>query len=279
MKELGYYNGKWGPLSEMVVPMNDRACYFGDGVYEAAVSRNNRIFTLDEHIDRMWRSASKLRMELPCSREEMAGILYDMLGKVEPGCYLLYWQVTRGTALRLHRFPQDAKSNLWITLKPMAEYKTGGSMRLITVEDTRFLHCDIKTINLLPNVMAAQRTYEAGCDECVFHRGDIVTEGAHSNISIIKDGRFITHPTDNFILPGITRMLLIESCGKLGIPVEEREFTLNELMTADEIVVSSTTQGGRGACAVDGKPVGGKAPELLASIQQVYLERYLRETE
>ena len=155
MKELGYYNGRWGALDEITVPMNDRVCYFGDGIYEAALSRGMKIFALDAHLDRLWSSAAKLKIELLCSREEMADILYDMLSRVEPGDYFVYWQVTRGTAPRNHCFPKEAKSNLWIMLKPSPEHKIGPALRMITIEDTRFLHCDIKTLNLLPNVMAA----------------------------------------------------------------------------------------------------------------------------
>ena len=127
--------------------------------------------------------------------------------------------------------------------------------------------------------MAAQKAEEAGCDECIFHRGDIVTECAHSNVSILKDGVFITHPTDHYILPGISRMHLIQECKRLGIPVDETPFTMKELYEADEIIVSSSTKLIVRACELEGKPVGGKAPELFKKLQDAYLERFQRETE
>ena len=144
-------------------------------------------------------------------------------------------------------------------------------IKLITVEDTRFFHCDIKTLNLIPNVMAAQLTKEAGCDEAVFPRGDRVTECAHSNVSIIENGVFVTAPTDNLILPGIARANLIKACRALGIPVSETPFTLDRLMNADEVIVSSSGSFCLSASHIDGRPVGGKRGDLLEALR-VYLE-------
>lgn len=279
MKVLGYYNGVCGPLEEMTVPMNDRACYFGDGVYEAAMARNGVIFGLDEHMDRLFNSAGLLDIQIPYTKKELADILYDLLGKMDDSEVFIYWQISRGTAMRKHEFPEaGVTANLWITMKPGSCKEPDSSLKLITVEDTRFFHCNIKTLNLLPNVMASQKAVAAGCDEVVFHRGDIVTECAHSNVSILKDGVFKTHPTDHFILPGITRMHLIQECKKLLIPVDETPFTLEELFDADEIIVSSTSKLCSAACELDGKPVGGKDTALLRKLQESYYKRYLETT-
>ena len=279
MKVLGYYNGVCGPLEEMTVPMNDRACYFGDGVYEAAMARNGVIFGLDEHMDRLFNSAGLLDIQIPYTKKELADILYDLLGKMDDSEIFIYWQISRGTAMRKHEFPEaGVTANLWITMKPGSCKEPDSSLKLITVEDTRFFHCNIKTLNLLPNVMASQKAVAAGCDEGVFHRGDIVTECAHSNVSILKDGVFKTHPTDHFILPGITRMHLIQECKKLLIPVDEIPFTLEELFDADEIIVSSTSKLCSAACELDGKPVGGKDTALLRKLQESYYKRYLETT-
>ncbi|MDR0689308.1 MAG: aminotransferase class IV [Spirochaetaceae bacterium] len=266
MEALGYYNGTWGPLDEMTVPMNDRGIYFGDGVYDAAICVNRVIFTLDEHVDRFFTSAGLLEIQPSCSKEELKALLRDLVQKVDRQPLLAYWQWTRGTSRRDHTFP-SGPSNLLITLKPIAVPDIYRKIRLITGEDTRFLHCNIKTLNLIPNVLAAQRAKERGCKETVFHRGEIVTEGSHSNIHILKGGAFITHPADNLILRGIARSHLLGACKKLGVPVEERPFTLGELFDADEIIVSSTSTMGLSAEAVDGKPAGGKAPELLKKLQ------------
>ena len=277
MDALGYYNGKWGPLDEMTVPMNDRGCYFGDGVYDAAGAANGVIFTLDEHVDRFFSSAKLLEIKLSYTKEELKKILNEMLSKMDKGEYIVYWQATRGTGRRNHVFP-DGPSNLWIIIKRIAIPDLSKKVKLITVEDTRFLICNIKTINLIPNVIAAQRALEAGCHEAVFHRGETVTECSHSNIHIIKNGTFITHPADNLILQGIARDHLVLVCGRLGIPVEERGFTLTELFEADEVLVSSTSTFGLCADTIDGKNVGGKAPLLLKKIQDEVMREFFEAT-
>lgn len=277
MKDLGYYNGKIGLIDEMTIPMNDRACVFGDGIYDATYSRNHIIYNLKEHVDRFFSSAAKLRMEPPCTKEELSTLLSDLVKMVDDGDQFVYFQITRGTAARNHAFP-DTKSNLWVMLRPAKIKNNRPPIKLITVEDTRFFHCDVKTLNLIPSVMAAQLTKEAGCDEAVFHRGDRVTECAHSNVSIIENGVFVTAPTDNLILPGIARANLIKACHALGIPVSETPFTLDRLMKADEIIVSSSGSFCLSASHIDGIPVGGGAPELLEKLR-VYLETdFINET-
>ncbi|MBQ5905363.1 MAG: aminotransferase class IV [Clostridia bacterium] len=279
MKNLGYYNGNYGEIEEMSIPMNDRVCYFGDGVYDATYSRNYKIFALDEHIDRIYNSASLLNINITETKDEMKAILQEMVDKMDSGENFVYWQVTRGTAKRNHAFPENEKTNLWITISPKDIVDTYKKIKLITMEDTRFFHCNIKTLNLIPSVMASEKAKQAGCDETVFHRGERVTECAHSNVHIIKDGAFVTAPTDNLILPGIARAHLIKACKKLGIPVSEVPYTVDELMNADEIIVSSSGSLCLAAEEIDGKRVGGKAPELLKKLQDEVLREFIEETD
>ncbi|MCR3760169.1 D-amino acid aminotransferase [Clostridium felsineum] len=279
MKNLGYYNGEYDLVENMKVPMNDRVCYFGDGVYDATYSKNHKIFALDEHIDRFYNSAGLLRIKIPYTKDELKELLKEMVKKVDDDEQFVYWQVTRGTGMRNHAFPsEDVKANLWIILKPLKIKDMSKKLKLITLEDTRFLHCNIKTLNLLPSVIAAQKTEEAGCQEAVFHRGDRVTECAHSNVSIIKDGILKTAPTDNLILPGIARAHLIKMCKRFEIPVNETAFTLKELMEADEVIVTSSGQFCMATSEIDGKPVGGKAPEIIKKLQEGLLNEFLEET-
>lgn len=269
MQNLGYYNGKIGPLEDMTVPMLDRVCFFGDGVYEATCSRNHIVFALDEHIDRFYNSAGLIGIRVPCAKAELRALLGDLVRRVDSDQQFVYWQVTRGTAPRQHAFPAaDVPANLWVTLTPGKLKDLHRRIRLITQEDTRFLHCNIKTLNLLPSVLAAQKAAEAGCDEAVLHRGDRVTECAHSNVSILQNGILKTAPTDHYILPGIARAHLIAACKAHCIPVDETPFTLAELMAADEVIVTSSTGLCLAACEIDGRPVGGRAPELLRTLQQ-----------
>ena len=277
MENLGYYNGKYDLIENMVIPFDDRSHYYGDGVYDATCARNGVIFNLDEHVERFFNSAGLLKIEIPHTKEEIREILTDMVSKVDSETNFVYWQVTRATAPRKHVFP-DKKANFWIMVRPEKIGDPGKLLKLITVEDTRFLHCNIKTLNLIPNVMAAQQTKEAGCDECVFHRGERVTECAHCNVGMLKDGKFITPPTDHYILPGISRAHLIKMSKKLGIPVDETTFTVKELMEADEVIVSSSSNFCLTACEIDGIKVGGKAPELLHKLQEALLQEYLNAT-
>lgn len=278
MKTLGYYNGKYGELEEMSIPMNDRVCWFGDGVYDAGPSRNYKIFAIDEHIDRFFNSAGLLDIEMPVTKEELKELLQEMVNKMDTGNLFVYYQVTRGTGVRNHAYTKGP-GNLWIMLKP-AEISDGiEPIKLITVEDTRFLHCNIKTLNLIPSCVATEKAKKAGCQEAVFYRaGGRVTECAHSNVHIIKDGKLVTAPTDNLILPGIARAHLISMCKKLGISVSETPYTLKELFKAEEVLVTSSSNLCLHACEIDGKPVGGKNPELLEKIRSALLGEFYEKT-
>ncbi len=278
MKELGYYNGRIGELNEMMVPMNDRACWFGDGVYEAGMCRNYHIFTLDEHVNRLYRSASMLEIQIPVSKQELKDLLNNLVLKMDTGNLLVYCQVTRGGGPRSHAFP-DGPANLWITLRPKELNPDMEPVSLITGEDTRFFHCNIKTLNLIPSVMANEKARRAGCYEHVFYRpGGRITECSHSNVHIIKDGVFYTAPLDNLILPGIARAHLISACCRLGIPVHETPYLLEDLMNADEIITSSSTAPCVRACRVDGKDAGMKRPDLYNALHEAIFNEYYKET-
>jgi len=278
LKELGYYNGRIGELNEMMVPMNDRACWFGDGVYEAGMCRNYHIFTLDEHVDRLYRSAVMLEITVPVSMQELKALLNDLVLKMDTGNLVVYCQVTRGGGPRNHAYP-EGPANLWITLRPKELNPDMEPVSLITGEDTRFFPCNIKTLNLIPSVMANEKARRAGCYEHVFYRpGGRITECSHSNVHIIKDGVFYTAPLDNLILPGIARAHLITACGKLRIPVRETPFMLDALMNADEIITSSSTAPCVRACRVDGIEAGMKRPDLFNALHEAIFTEYYNET-
>nr|AHF24441.1 D-amino acid aminotransferase [uncultured bacterium Contig99] len=278
MQSLGYYNGTIGPLDEMTVPMNDRACWFGDGVYDAGPCRNYHIFALDEHVDRFFRSASALRIEMPLGKEALKDLLRSLVRKMDGGDLFVYYQVTRGTAPRRHAFP-EGRANLWITLTPAAVSGGEEPVGLITQEDTRHFHCDVKTLNLIPSVMAAQKAQEAGCFEAVFYRpGGRVTECAHSNVHILRGGVLCTAPADRLILAGIARAHLLRACGALGIPFREEPFTLDELFAADEVIVTSSSHLCLRADRIDGRSVGGRDGALFERLRRWLLEEFLAAT-
>lgn len=279
MENIGYYCGTYGLIEDMKIPMNDRVCYFGDGVYDATYTANHVIYDLNEHIDRFLQSAELVKIPVSFSKEELKVLLQEMVNKVDSPEQFLYWQITRGTSSRNHIFPEsDTPSNLWITSKPGCIKDLNVNYKLISLEDTRFYHCNIKTLNLLPNVLASQQAFEAGCDEAVFHRGDKITECSHSNIAILKNGTFITAPLDNLILPGITRKNLIQICHNYKIPVSESPFTLSELMEADEIIITSAGALCVAVSEVDGNPVGGKDQKTLKILQTASLDKFKNNT-
>lgn len=278
MERLGYYNGKYGPLEQMTIPMNDRVSWFGDGVYDAGPSRNYKIFALDEHVDRFFRSAAALRIVMPVTKQELKDLLNRLVKEMDTGNLFVYYQVTRGTGIRKHAFT-EGPGNLWITLNP-AEILDGRTpVQLVTTEDTRFFHCDLKTLNLIPSVMASQKAKEAGCAEAVFYRpGGRVTECAHSNVHILKGGILYTAPTDHLILPGIARAHLLRACAALGIEYREEAFHLDDLFHADEIIVTSSSHLCLHADQIDGIDVGGKDAARYEKLRSYLLNEFYQAT-
>lgn len=266
MKRLGYYNGEYGPLEDMKVPFLDRASFYGDGVYDATMAQQGVVIFAEDHIDRFFDSCANVHIDPGITKDELKDLLCDLVSKMDDDSLFVYWQVTRGTDYRHHDFP-DKPANLWVMIVPEEMQDLYDPQDLISVEDTRFYHCNTKTLNLLPNVLAAERTKQAGCYEAVFVRDGYVTECAHSNVHMIKDGHFVTHPTDNLILPGIARKHLLAACQVNDIPVEERPFSIDELRNADEVIVTSSSTLCLPIAHLDGKPVGGKAPELLDKLR------------
>ena len=267
MKNLGYYNGKYDEIEKMTIPMLDRVCWYGDGIYDATYAHNHKIFDIDNHLTRFYRSANLLDINIPVERSELEKILKELVLKVDSPDQFVYMQCTRGSGLRSHVYEENSVGNLWITLVPETVEDTYKPVDVITYEDKRFYYCNCKTLNLIPSVLAATTANRAGCHEAIFHRGDIVTECAHSNVSIFKDGKVITHQLDDMVLPGTARIRLLAFAKKLGYETEERDYTLDELMNADEVIVHSTGSFCIPVKTVDGKPVGGKAPEMLKKIQ------------
>lgn len=273
-KELAYYDGVYGTPEEVKVPFNDRVHFFGDGVYDATVGANGKVYLLKDHLDRFYSSARALDIRIPLDKPALGALLTDLLAKVEGSTHFVYWQVTRGVNDRDHTFDDDMVGKLWVMIRPNHLNDPDVPIKLITRPDTRFYHCNIKTLNLIPSVMAAEEAKRLGVQETVFHRGGIVTECAHSNVSILKNGVFYSHPNDELILRGIAKTHMIGACYRMGITVMEKPFTLDELRDADEIIVSSSSNFCLHACELDGAPAGGRDPATLKAIQDAVLQEY-----
>ncbi|MEK5103943.1 D-amino-acid transaminase [Cytobacillus sp. FSL M8-0252] len=260
------FNGNIIERSEANVDIEDRGYQFGDGVYEVIRVYNSKMFTATEHLERIILSAKKIGMELTYTVKEMKELLTQLITKNSLEHGTIYMQFSRGVAPRNHPYPSSDVAHSFVAYtkevaRPLANLENG--VKAILKEDIRWLLCDIKSLNLLGNVMAKQEAVSKGCYEAIQHRGEVVTEGSSSNISIIKDGTLYTHPASNLILNGITRRKMIEVCEKDGIPVVEEPFSLNDLNTADEVFLSSTTSEITPIIQINEKQVGEGVPGVL----------------
>jgi len=278
MKTVAYFNGAFGDFDTMTVPMSERSIYFGDAVYDAVLVLDGKAFTLDMHLDRLYNSCSLMNIDFTMERAELNAEINKLLSLGCGGIEMLYVQVSRGNASRKHEFPENVRPNLLMFVKSITLPSADKRASLLSMEDMRFKYCNIKTVNLLPNVFAAQKATESGYTEAIMHRDGRVTEAAHSSILILKNGKVIMPPLDNLILPGITRAVISQICEELGIPAEIREFTLDEVMDADEILLCSTTKNVIFVYNIDGREVGGKDQETAKKIQELFLDKIYKET-
>ncbi|KJE26828.1 D-amino-acid transaminase [Geobacillus kaustophilus] len=229
---------------QVTYPMEERGLQFGDGVYEVVRLYNGIYVWLREHLDRLYRSAAAIRLSVPFGCEELIERLEELrrLNDVQEDA-ILYLQVTRGSFPRNHAFPAEKRPNLYAYIQPMArktEEMTHG-VRAILTKDVRWEYCYIKSLNLLPNVLAKQEAVERGAFEAIFHRDSVVTEGSSSNIFLVKNETVYTHPATERILNGIVRTKVKQFCAELSIPFVEEAFSPNDLAKADELFLTSTT--------------------------------------
>lgn len=274
MEVLAYYDGKIGTPSELMVPFNDRVHFFGDGCYDATVGANGKVFLLQDHLDRFYTSAKQLNIRIPMEKEALGTLLTELLQKVDSKVNFVYWQVTRGVEERNHTYTPDICGKLWVLIRPQKLNDLNVPIAVNDEEDTRFFHCNIKTLNLLPAIMTAQRAHSNGFTETIFHRGEIVTECSHSNVSVLKDGVLYSHPNDELILRGIAKTHMIQACYRLGVPVVEKPFTFEFLRNADEILVTSSSKFCLYANTLNGQSVGGKDPATRKAIQDEILREF-----
>lgn len=279
MKNLGYYNGKISLIEDLQIPATDRAFYFGDGVYDAVMCRNNIPYLLALHIDRLFQNCNTLDITPPVTKKDLKATICDLVKKVDANEKFVYFHISRGSQIRDHAY-EGLTGNLFITVTERQITDIKRKMSTTLAKDIRYELCNIKTLNLLPSVLTAQMAKNHGSEEAIMYRSqDFVTEGSHSNVSILKDGKLITAPSDKYILPGVTRLHLIEIANQNGIPVEERRYSINELFSADEIIISSSSKMARGVCAIDNIPVGNKDEKLLSLFRDTIYNNYLQATQ
>jgi D-alanine transaminase len=256
-------NGEIIERSEAKVDVEDRGYQFGDGVYEVIRVYNGKMFTLKEHLHRFTKSSDSIGISLPYTLELLTELLEELIEKNNLQVGTVYMQITRGVAPRNHAFPTDDVTPTLVVYtkevaRPVDSFKRG--VKTILTEDLRWLRCDIKSLNLLGNLLAKQKAAEGGCFEAIQHRSEDVTEGSSSNVFIVKNGVVITHQSDNLILKGITKDVILQLCSDNNFTVEERTFTLEELADADEVFLSSTISEVMPIVEIDGKKVKDGAP-------------------
>ncbi|RSK26051.1 amino acid aminotransferase [Bacillus sp. HMF5848] len=240
--EIAFFNGEFVDINQAVIPIQERAHQFGDGIYEVIRVYEGRPFYLKEHLERLVNSAEAISLKLPYSLSEMDQFIEEGLTRASIDEAEIYIQVTRGIAPRIHAFP-NVSASFSMTIRPVRKIdpiKRQQGIAVLITEDERWKNCYIKSLNLLPNVLAKQKAIELDCDEAIFVRSGYITEGSSSNVFIVKNGALITTPATNAILHGITRAIVFQLANQLDIPVHERAFTVHELETADEAFITST---------------------------------------
>ena len=269
MPEIGFLNGRFKPLGETLVPVEDRGYQFGDGVYEVIRTYRGVPFQLEAHLARLERSAKGIDLPMPYSAQQWADYVAEGVRLAGYAASKVYVQLTRGVAPRDHLFPPAASPTAVMTIRemrPLPQVLRSTGVAVITVEDLRWGRCDIKSLNLLPNVMARQQAKEAGAFEAIFVRRREVTEGAVSNLMLVRDGALITPPQGPSVLSGVTRAVVLGLARKEGLAVQERTVGVDELRGADEIFLTGTTVEILPVVRVDGVEVGAGRPGELTGL-------------
>lgn len=281
MEELVWINGRICPAAQATVSAEDRGFVFADGVYEVIRVYNGRPFTLEPHLRRLGRSAQGISLDLAMTSDTLARQAQDLVARSGMNDGMIYLQVTRGAGPRNHVFTSGMKPTVMMLTRELTPVPAPGSadgVKLLTVEDERWKRCWIKSIALLPNVLAKNQAISAGYDEAIMIDAGNVTECSTSNICGIINGKLVTHPVGTKVLPGITREVLLPIARQLGIVVEERPWTTQEMMQADELFITSTTRELSWVASVDGtliKP--GHCGELTLKLHRAYQDQVKRE--
>ncbi len=260
---LVYLNGAMTPLSEAKIPVLDRGFIFGDGVYEVIPIYGRRMFRSDQHMARLFRSLDAIGIPNPHDKEQWMRLIGQVAAAHPADDQMAYLQVTRGVAKRAHAFPKDVTPTVFIMTNPIVlpstDMRTSG-VACVSMEDKRWLRCEIKSVSLLGNVLAAQHAVENDAVESIQFRDGFLTEASSSNVWIVKHGKLMGPPKDNLILEGIRYGLIEELCAAGQIPLEARRITRAEVFAADEVLLSSATKEVLPVASIDGQMIANGKP-------------------
>jgi D-alanine transaminase len=284
MGRLAYVNGRYVRHAQASVHIEDRGYQFADGVYEVVPVIDGVLIDEEPHLDRLGYSLQELRIAWPVTRPVLKMILRELVARNGLKRGLVYFQVTRGVAPRDHKFPADAKSALVMTTKRMPAPSEGvlrDGVAVSSQPDIRWTRRDIKSLSLLPNILAKQAATEAKAFEAWLVAPDgTVTEGSSTNAWIVKDGTVVTYPKGHDILGGVTRLSLLELADRTGAKLVERSFTLKEALTADEAFLTSSSAFVLPVTSIDGQKIGnGKPGPITQKLRQIYLENVTRQVQ
>ncbi len=261
------------------IGLEERGLQFGDGIYEVIRLYKGIYHLLEPHVARLYRSMNEIHLNPPFTKAELMKWLYELVERnrfIDDG--IVYFQISRGIQTRNHVFSPSTKPTWYAYLvkkeRPMAWLQTGVNACL--EEDVRWLRCDIKSLNLLPNVLAKANADRKGCAEALFVRNGIITEGSHSNFFLVKNGSLITHPADNLILNGIVRQHILSLAAQLRIPVQEELFTPKDVKEADECFFTGTTTEVLPMTYLEGMPIGtGAVGPVTRQLQKAFQENII----
>lgn len=261
---LVYLNGAFTPISEAKIPVLDRGFIFGDGIYEVIPVYGRKMFRADQHFARLFRSLASVGITNPHSKEEWLALIAKVMDAHEANDQMVYIQVTRGVAKRAHAFPKDpVQPTVFIMTNPITlpsdAVRANGAV-CVSMEDKRWLRCEIKSTSLLGNVLAAQNAAEHGVTEAIQFRDDFLTEASSSNVWVFKDGVLMGPPKDNLILEGIRYGLIEELCKTNNIPLIARRISREEVFAADEVLLSSATKEVLAVVRIDDQTIGKGQP-------------------
>lgn len=258
-----YLNGQFLALEDAKVSVLDRGFIYGDGVYELVPVYRRRPYRLQQHLARLKRSLAGIRLTNPHTDAEWEAIIGELIGRMPFADQGVYFQVTRGVAKRDHAFPAGVAPTVFMMSNPLvlpSREQVERGVAVVTAVDERWLHCDLKTISLLGNVLARQLAADAGATETVLFRNGYLTEASASNVLLVRDGVIVAPPKDNQILPGITYDVAFELAHEGGLPIEVRPVSKDEALAADEMWLSSSTKEVLAVTSLDGRPFASGKP-------------------
>ena len=275
-----YLNGHFMPLADAKVPALDRGFVFGDGVYELVPVYSRKPFRLEEHLRRLQHSLDGIRLANPHGVARWRELIEQLIALQEFDDQSVYLQITRGVAPRDHAFPPGVPPTVFMFAQPLVSAtgaQKAAGVCAITAPDIRWGRCDIKAISLLANVLARQQAVDAGCAETVMLRDGFLSEGAASNVFVVKKGVLLAPPPSNLILTGITYDVVLELAAAHGIPAELRAISEAELRSADELWMTSSTKEIMPIVKLDGVPVGAGVPGPLARQMDALYQDFKRQ--